>query len=151
MKAICVILSASVVATALACSTSSTSPSASVAGTYVLATVNGESLPAIVTKASDTAVVVTDTLALTTSLTYTRHVVDTLRSEGSATVLYSHQSSGTYVHTGTSITFTDPVTDASATGTIVAGVITITTAETGFAIGGDEPEHFNVTKVFKKQ
>jgi 3-hydroxy-3-methylglutaryl CoA synthase len=134
-------LLASAVATALACSSSSTSPSASIAGTYVLATVNGESLPAIVTNAGDTAVVVTDTLALSTSLTYTRHVVDTLRSQGSAPVLYSHESSGTYVHTGTSITFTDGVTHGSASGTIDNGVITIASVENGF----------NVTGVFDKQ
>lgn len=84
---------------------------------------------------------VTDTLALSASLTYTRHVVDTLRSQGSATVLYSHVSSGTYADTGTSITFTDGVTDASVTGTIVGGVITITTVENGF----------NVTGVFDKR
>jgi hypothetical protein len=132
---------AGVVATALACSTSSTSPSASIAGTYVLATVNGESLPAIVTNAGDTAVVVTDTLALSASLTYTRHVVDTLRSQGSAPVPYSHQSSGTYVHAGTSITLTDGVTKGSAAGTIDNGVITITSVENGF----------NVTGVFDKQ
>jgi hypothetical protein len=141
MKGIPVVLLASVVATALACSKSSTSPSASIAGTYVLATVNGESLPAIVTNAGDTAVVVTDTLALTASLTYTRHVVDTLRSQGSASVPYSHVSSGTYAQSGTSITFTDGVTDSSATGTIVAGVITISTVENGF----------DVTGVFNKQ
>ena len=141
MKAVPVMLLASVVATALACSSSSTSPSASIAGTYVLATVNGESLPAIVTNAGDTAVVVTDTLALTASLTYTRHVVDTLRSQGSASVLFSHVSSGTYAQSGTSITFTDGVTDSSATGTIVAGVITISTVENGF----------DVTGVFNKQ
>jgi len=141
MKGIPVVLLASVVATALACSKSSTSPSTSTAGTYVLATVNGESLPAIVTNAGDTAVVVTDTLALTASLTYTRHVVDTLRSQGSASVLFSHVSSGTYAQSGTSITFTDGVTDSSATGTIVAGVITISTVENGF----------DVTGVFNKQ
>jgi hypothetical protein len=141
MKVIPVMLCASVVATALACSTSSTSPSASIAGTYVLASVNGESLPAIVTNAGDTAVVVTDTLALSASLTYTRHVVDTLRSQGSAPVLYSHVSSGTYAQSGTSITFTDAVTNGSATGTIDNGVITIATVENGF----------NVTGVFNKQ
>jgi hypothetical protein len=141
MKTIPVMLLASVVATALACSSSSTSPSASIAGTYVLTTVNGESLPAIVTNAGDTAVVVTDTLALTASLTYTRHVVDTLRSQGSAPVLFSHLSSGTYVHTGTSITFTDAVTSGSASGTIANGVITIASVENGF----------NVTGVFDKQ
>jgi hypothetical protein len=106
-----------------------------------LATVNGESLPAIVTNAGDTAVVVTDTLALTASLTYSRHVVDTLRSQGVAPTLFSHVSSGTYVQSGTSITFTDGVTDSSATGTIVAGVITISTVENGF----------DVTGVFDKQ
>jgi hypothetical protein len=140
-KAIPVMLCATVVATALACSSSSTSPSASISGTYVLATVNGESLPAIVTNAGDSAVVVTDTLALTASLTYTRHVVDTLRSQGSAAVLFSHVSSGTYAHSGTSITFTDGVTDSSATGTIANGVITITAVENGF----------HVTGVFNKQ
>lgn len=150
MKAVPVMLLASVVATALACSSSSTSPSASIAGTYVLATVNGESLPAIVTGSGDTTVVITDTLALTASLTYTRHVVDTLRSQGSATVLYSHVSSGTYADTGTSITFTDGVNDASVTGTIVAGVITTTTLENGFAVG-DIPAQFSVTRVFNKQ
>jgi hypothetical protein len=136
MKVIPVVLLASVVAAALACSKSSTSPSASIAGTYVLATVNGESLPAIVTNAGDTAVVVTDTLALTANLTYTRHVVDTLRSQGSAPSLYSHESSGTYTNTGTSITFTDAVTDGSATGTIDNGVITITSVENGFSVTG---------------
>jgi hypothetical protein len=141
MKTLSVMLWASVLAIALACSSSSTSPSASIAGTYVLATVNGESLPAIVTDAGDTAVVVTDTLVLTASLTYTRHVVDTLRSQGSAATLYSHASSGTYVQSGTSITFTDAVTQGSATGTIANGVITIATVENGF----------NVTGVFDKQ
>jgi hypothetical protein len=150
MKAVPVMLLASVVATALACSSSSTSPSASIAGTYVLATVNGESLPAIVTGSGDTTVVITDTLALTASLTYTRHVVDTLRSQGSAPVLYSQVSSGTYADTGTSITFTDGVNDASVTGTIVAGVITTTTLENGFAVG-DIPAQFSVTRVFNKQ
>jgi hypothetical protein len=149
MKAIPVMLLASVVAAALACSKSSTSPSASIA--YVLATVNGESLPAVVTISGDTTVIVTDTLALSSRLTYTRHVVDTLRSQGSAPVLYSHVSSGTYADTGTSITFTDGVTATSATGTIVGGVITITTSENGYAIGEDEPAHFNVTRVFNKQ
>jgi hypothetical protein len=156
MKATPVMVLASVVAAALACSTTSTSPSASIAGTYLLATVNGESLPAMVTGSGDTTVVVTETLALSSSLTYTRHVVDTLRSQGSAPILYSHVSSGTFADTGTSITFTDGVTDVSSTGTIVGGVITITTvengyAETGYAIGEDEPAHFNVTGVFNKQ
>jgi hypothetical protein len=141
MKAIPVMLLASVAVTALACSSSSTSPSASIAGTYVLASVNGESLPAIVTNANDTAVVVTDTLALTASLTYTRHVVDTLRSQGSSPILYSHQSSGTYAVSGSSITFTDGATGGSATGSIDNGVITIATVENGF----------NVTGVFDKQ
>ncbi len=141
MKAIPVMLCATVMATAMACSSSSTSPSATIAGTYVLATVNGESLPAIVTDASDTAVVVTDTLVLTASLTYTRHVVDTLRSQGSAPVLYSHESSGTYTNSGTSITFTDGATQASVTGSIDNGAITIASVENGF----------NVTGVFDKQ
>ena len=136
MKAIPIMLLASVVATVLACSSSSTSPSGSTAGTYVLATVNGESLPAIVTDGGDTAVAVTDTLALTASLTYTRHEVDTLRSQGVAPVLFSHQSSGTYAVSGTSITFTNSATDSSATGTIVAGVITISSVENGFAVTG---------------
>jgi hypothetical protein len=141
MKAMAVALLVIAVATAMACSSSSTSPSASVAGTYVLATVNGESLPAVITNAGDTAVVVTDTLALTAALTYSRHVVDTLRSQGSAPVLFSHVSSGTYARSGTSITFTDGATDSSAAGTIANGVITITAIENGF----------NVTGVFNKQ
>jgi hypothetical protein len=134
VKAVHVMLSAMVVTSVLACSKSSTSAS-SEAGVYVLATVNGESLPAIVTDAGDTAVVVIDTLALTTH-NYTRHVVDTLRSQAAGAVYYSHESSGTYTHTGTSITFTDAATDSSVTGTIVDGVITVSAVENGFSVTG---------------
>lgn len=136
MKAISITLLAGAMAAAVACSSSSTSPSASIAGTYVLSSVNGESLPAIVTNAGDTAVVVTDTLALNSSNGYTRHAVDTLRSGGNAPTLYSHVSSGTYARSGTSITFTDGVTDSSATGTIANNAITISSVENGFSVTG---------------
>jgi hypothetical protein len=135
MKAIPIALLAAAMAAAVACSSSSTSPSASVAGTYVLSTVNGEPLPAIITKGNDTAVVVTDTLALTSSQ-YTRHVVDSVRSEGVPAALFSHTSSGTYTHSGTSITFTDAATDSSVTGSISNSVITISGVENGFSVTG---------------
>jgi hypothetical protein len=137
MKAISITLLVGAMAAAAACSSSSTSPSASIAGTYVLSSVNGESLPAIVTKTGDdTAVVVADTLALTANNTYTRHAVDTLRSEVSGVTLYSHVSSGTYARSGSSITLTDAVTDSSATGTIANNAITISSVENGFAVTG---------------
>jgi hypothetical protein len=150
MQIIPVILLVSVLATALSCSSSPTSPSAAIAGTYVLATVNGQSVPAIVSGSGDTTVVVTDTLVLTAHLIYTRHMVDTLRAQGSAPVLYSHMSAGTFADTGTSITFTEGVTHISETGTINNGVITITTEQSGFAVG-DTPAQFSVTGVFNKQ
>ena len=150
MKAIPVVLWAGVVATALACSEGSVTSSA-IAGTYVLATVNGESLPAILTIANDTTVVVRDTLALTAERTYTRHFVDTLRMGGSAPLLYSQASRGTAIPPrALRITFTDGVTHISVTATIVAGVITITTEESGSAVG-DDPAQISETGVFNKQ
>ncbi len=137
MKAISITLLAGAMTAAVACSSSSTSPSASIAGTYVLSSVNGQSLPAIVTKAGDdTAVVVTDTLELSASNTYTRHAVDTLRSQGSGPTPYSHVSNGTYARSGSSITLTDAATDSSATGTIANNAITISSIENGFSVTG---------------
>jgi hypothetical protein len=149
MKTIPVMLLVCVVATALACNEGPVTPSV-IAGTYALVTVNGEPLPAIVTIADDTTVVVRDTMVLTAERTYARHRVDTLRTFETAPILDSQESHGTYTTTGTSITFTDGATDISATGTIVAGVITIITEESGYA-EGDDPAQVSETGVFKKQ
>ena len=149
MQAISVILLATVVATPLACNEGPVTPSA-IAGTYALATVNGESLPAIVAIAGDTTVVVGDTMVLTAERTYARHSVDTLRMYETAPVLDSYTSRGTYTTTGDSITFTDGRSDFSVTGTIVAGVITITTKASGYPTG-DDPVEITVTTLFNRQ
>ena len=75
-------------------------------------------------------------MALSASNTYTRHAVDTLRSQASGPTLYSHVSNGTYARSGSSITLTDASTDSSATGTIANNAITISSVENGFAVTG---------------
>jgi hypothetical protein len=127
--------------TLAACSSdSSTSPN-SIAGTYVLASVNGETLPATIVNAGDTAVVVSDTVVLNANLTYTRSVVDTLKNTELAATAYHHTSSGTYVVADTIVTFTNGTDHTTVSGKLVNGVATISDVEDGF----------NVTGVFDKR
>jgi hypothetical protein len=149
MKTTHVILSVCVLVTALACNEGPVTPLA-IAGTYALATVNGESLPAIVTIAGDTTVVVGDTMVLTAERTYTRHSVDTLRMDETAPILSSYKSRGTFTTNGDSITFTDGNDNVSVTGTIVGGLLTVTTKGFGYQ-EGDDPAELTVTTVFNKR
>jgi hypothetical protein len=142
MKSTRVLLTAMAMLPLAACGgDSSTSPN-SITGTYVLKTVNGESLPAVIVSGVDTAVVMSDSVVLNANLTYSRAVVDSLKNAELPATAYRHTSSGTYAITeDTVITFTNTSTQTSVTAKLVNGVATISDVEDGF----------NVTGVFDKQ
>ena len=115
-----------VLATAVACGGDSTSPvTASIAGTYKLQTINGSPLPYIIVQSgTDKVEFLDDQVVINDGGTYTEsgHVRTT--TNGVATT-ESIVDAGTYVRTGTAITFHSTSDNTDTPGSINGNSITV--------------------------
>ncbi|GBD33206.1 hypothetical protein HRbin33_02187 [bacterium HR33] len=99
-------------------------------GTYVLKTVNGKPLPAVILEIIGTykAEITAGSVTLNEDNTFSASI--TFReTEGSTVRTQTETDSGTYTISGNTITFTSPGTGPAFTGTLSGGTLTVTTEE----------------------